>query len=189
MTILETDRLRLRLFTREDADALFALDSDPEVTRYTGGPAADITPCRERIEKALLSYEAYQCELGYFVAEDKASAAFLGWFDLRPALEYRFAAEAGYGPGELDLGYRLHRFAWGKGLATEGSRALVRKAFEELGAPAIVSSALVTNLASTRVMEKCGLRRVSEFAMPGFDTPAVKYALTREEYDLLRETR
>ncbi len=49
---------------------------------------------------------------------------FLGWFHLRPA-----------GDGGVDLGYRLRKVAWNQGYATEGSRALIRKCFTELGGP------------------------------------------------------
>jgi RimJ/RimL family protein N-acetyltransferase len=114
---------------------------------------------------------------------EKAGGAFLGWISFRAALEYRFAAEAGYRGEDVELGYRFRRTAWGKGFATEGSRALVHEGFTVLGVACVVSAALVPNRASTRVMEKTGLRRVGEFRIPGYDPPMVKYALERREYD------
>jgi RimJ/RimL family protein N-acetyltransferase len=181
---LETPRLILREFTEDDAAELFALDGDPEVMRYVGPyRLADVDAYREHIRNEFLSYYSPESEYGFRAAVEKAGGAFLGWFVLRPAFHYRFAREAGFRARQLELGYRLRRSAWGKGYATEGARALVHKAFTELEAPCVVAVALVENRASTRVLEKAGLLRAGEFRQPGFDTPAVKYALSREEYN------
>jgi RimJ/RimL family protein N-acetyltransferase len=131
---------------------------------------------------AYLRYYEQGTGVGFWAAIEKATGAFLGWFHLRPGPDYRFVAQAGYREGDLDLGYRLTRSAWGRGYATEGSRALVRKAFMELGARRVVATALVANGASTRVMEKVGLRPAGEVKLPGFSEPAVTYVLTRDEY-------
>jgi RimJ/RimL family protein N-acetyltransferase len=181
---LETERLILRQFTEDDADHLLALDSDPEVLRYLGTqPLANREAYRQLIRTLFLSSYAQGAGYGFWAAIEKASGTFLGWFHLRPALEYRFAAEAGYRPGEADLGYRLCKSAWGKGYATEAARALVHKALVQRGATCVVATALVSNGASIRVLEKAGLKRVRQFALPGFDQPAVKYALCKEQFD------
>ena len=181
--MLETPRLLLRPFTEDDAEHLFGLDGDPEVMRYVGPfQLASVDAYRELIRECFLPY--YQHEgLGFWPAIEKATGDFIGWFHLRPALDYRFAAEAGYREGDVDLGYRLVRAAWGKGIATEGARALVRKGLTELDAACVVACALEPNVASTRVMEKAGLKWVRRFAIPGYDMPAVVYALRREEFD------
>jgi len=78
--------------------------------------------------------------------------------------------------------------AWGKGYATEGSRALVDKAFGELGATRVWAGAMAVNAASRRVMEKAGLRFVRLFhadwpcKIPGDEHGDVEYAITREEW-------
>ncbi len=181
---LETERLILRQFTEDDADNLFALDSDPEVMRYIGPyRLADREAYRQRIRTSYFGYYATYQGFGFWAAMEKASGEFIGWFTLRPALDYRFAAEAGFGADDVELGYRLRKSAWGKGYATEGARALVQKAFADSGVTCVVSSALVGNVASTRVMEKAGLKRAGTFAISGFDQPAVKYALDRDQFD------
>jgi RimJ/RimL family protein N-acetyltransferase len=183
MTIfLSTERLDLRQFTEDDADGLFALDSDPEVMRHIGPFAPpDVDSCRERIRTRFLPFYAQYPSYGFWAVVEKASGDFLGWFHLKPALDYVFHKEAGYQQGDVDLGYRLRRASWGKGYATEGSRVLVRKALTELDAAQVVAVALIENVASWRVMEKVGMKRVGTFAIPGYEVPAVKYALARED--------
>jgi RimJ/RimL family protein N-acetyltransferase len=182
--VLETPRLVLRQFTEADAENLFALDSDPEVMRHTGpNRLPDADAYRQLIRDRFLPYYARYESYGFWAVVEKVSGAWLGWFHLRPALDYRFAAEAGYREGDVDLGYRFVRAAWGKGYATEGARALVRKALTELDAARVVSCALEGNAASTRVMEKVGLKFAGRFAMPGYEQPAVLYVLRREEFD------
>ncbi len=178
---LETPRLLLRRFTEDDAGLLLALDSDPEVVRYAGPKLADYEAYRERIRASFLDYYARFEDRGFWAALEKESGDFLGWFHLRPGLDYRFAAEAGYRPGDHDLGYRLRRPAWGKGYATEMARALVRLGFADAATLRVVSCALAANLASTRVMEKAGLKRGAEFALPGYGM-AVSYALERADF-------
>lgn len=178
---LETDRLLLRRFTEADGENLFNLDSDPEVMRFlsSGRP----TP-REAIEKEILprflQYHAEFENLGFWVAIERASGEFLGWFHLRPPKNGT--------PGDLEIGYRLRRAAWGKGYATEGSLALIRKAFAELGAERVVAYTLAVNKASRRVMEKAGLRLERSFYQPelsyieGFEQGTVEYVLKRQDW-------
>jgi RimJ/RimL family protein N-acetyltransferase len=179
---LETERLALRRFTGDDVENLVELDSDPEVLRFINGGRPT---SREEVEDELLPafldhyrrYEGY----GFWAAVEKSTGRFLGWFHLRPA--------AGAPPGEVELGYRLRRSAWGKGYATEGSRALIHRAFAELGARRVVASTMVVNVASRRVMEKAGLKLVRTFRqpwpdyIPGEEEGDVEYALVRSEWE------
>jgi RimJ/RimL family protein N-acetyltransferase len=183
--LLETERLILRRLTAQDADALVELDGDPEVMRFvTGGRPTARAEIENEILPALLAYYERPGGYGFWAAVEKPGGAFLGWFHLRPG--------PGAPPDEPELGYRLRRSAWGRGYATEGSRALVRRAFAELGARRVTASATAANHASRRVMEKAGLRLVGSFALAlrepadgdgDGDTAAVEYALTRAEWE------
>ena len=113
---LETDRLALRRFSMADADNLVDLDADPDVMRFvTGGIPTSREEIQHEFLPAFLSYYQRYEGYGFWAAIEKATGEFLGWFHFRPGPD---AA-----PGEVELGYRLRKSAWGKGYATEGSRA------------------------------------------------------------------
>jgi RimJ/RimL family protein N-acetyltransferase len=175
---LETQRLVLRRFRMNDVDNLVNLDADPDVMRFiTGG----VPTSRDEIENEVLPaflgyYERYQ-GYGFWAVIEKGTGEFLGWFHFRP--------RQGAAAGEVELGYRLRTSAWGKGYATEGSRALIGKGFTELGVQRVTAEAMAVNTASRRVMEKAGLRLVRAFHQPwpypidGHQFGDVEYALDK----------
>jgi Acetyltransferases, including N-acetylases of ribosomal proteins len=179
---LETNHLTLRRFTEADEDNLVELDSDPQVMRFlNGGEPTPREEVQSRILPALVGYYEQYEGFGFWVAEEKSTGRFLGWFHFRPRRnEPR--------DGEIELGYRLRRSAWGKGYATEGSRALIRKGFAELGVERVVAEAMAVNLGSRRVMEKAGLTLVRTVhrdgldSVEGFEDGVVEYALTRADW-------
>jgi RimJ/RimL family protein N-acetyltransferase len=181
---LETRRLVLRRFTEGDANRLFELDSDPQVLRHIGTQRlADAAAYRRHIRSAILCYYATYQGYGFWATLEKAGGRFVGWFCLRPALDCRWAAELGYGTDEVEIDCRLRQSAWGKGYATELARALVAKAFTELGVTRLVASAELTHAAAIRVMEKTGLRRLpGTFALRGRPEPIVKYTLIKRQF-------
>ncbi|MCO6005130.1 GNAT family N-acetyltransferase [Actinoallomurus purpureus] len=179
---LETNRLTLRRFTEADEDNLVELDSDPEVMRFlNGGRPTPREEVRSRLPALFGYYERFE-GFGYWAAEEKSTGRFLGWFHFRPNLnEPR--------DGEIELGYRLRRSAWGMGYATEGSRALIHKGFTELGVERVVAETMTVNLGSRRVMEKSGLTFVRTFHRDGLDAiegsehGVVEYALTKADWE------
>jgi RimJ/RimL family protein N-acetyltransferase len=183
---LETDRLVLRQFTAADAENLVELDSDADVMRFINGGRA--RPRDEIVTGVLprfLSYYERFAGYGFWAAIEKSSGDFLGWFHFRPP--------AGGADGDVELGYRLRRSAWGLGYAAEGSRALVRTGFTELGVQRVVAETLAVHGASRRVMEKAGLSLARSFSRPwpdpvaGDEHEVVQYALTRADWER-RET-
>ena len=185
--VLETERLLLRHFTEADADALLEMERDPDVLRRVGRkPLADADAYRAKIRSVFLPYYSRPGGYGAWAVIEKASGEFVGGCSLRPGRDADVAAALGYGPDDVELGYGLRKPSWGRGYATELARALVRKAFTELAAVAVVASVSVANVASVRVLEKAGLRRIGEsICLPGEDGPSVKYALTREQFRTL----
>jgi RimJ/RimL family protein N-acetyltransferase len=176
---LETPRLVLRRVTAADEDNLFRLNGDPEVMRYLGQGAPT---SRDKIRDEIIPFQldSYQrnAGLGLWAADGRGDGQFLGWFHLRPRR----------GDGVIDLGYRLVRRVWGQGLATEGSAALLAKAFGELGIDRVVAETMTANQASRRVLEKCGMTLVRTYPwsephpVEGAEQGCVEYELTRSQW-------
>lgn len=174
--ILRTERFWLRQLTMADVDNLFALDSDPEVMRYL---PADEATTRDHIEQVVLPHLVAEYDrspgLGVWAAVEHGSGEFMGWMCLRTT--------KGHAPDDVELGYRLRRAVWGKGVATEGSRALIGYGFDALGVARVWAETRAANKASQRVMAKAGLRFARTFPYNGSETGGVEYALTRAEYE------
>lgn len=183
--LLTTERLVLRRFTPDDADLLIDLDSDPDVMfRITGGAPTPPQEIRDDYLPAFLAYYDRGDRWGFWAALEAAAGEFVGWFHLRPA--------PGHPDDEPELGYRLRKAFWGKGYASEGSIALVDRAFAECGAGRVVAETMAVHTASRRVMEKAGMTLSREFRadwpvrIPGDEYGDVEYAITRAEWEARR---
>ena len=160
----------LREFVQQDDRELYDLDSDPEVLRFMPN---DEPPALEVIQNEILprrfaEYQRYP-GFGFWVAIERDSDAFMGWFHFRP---YQGDVRS------PEIGYRLKRVFWGKGIATEVSQALVERAFALPDVVRVVAEASPDNVASTRVMEKVGLRLILSDA----ERDKVVYELKREDW-------
>lgn len=183
-TYLETERVALRPFTADDADLLIELDSDPAVMRYlTGGTSTAPDVVRDlHLPNIIAGYGKWGGELGLFAAQEKDGGAFIGWFCLRPERD---------GPSdEAELGYRLRQAAWGKGYATEVSRALLGKAFAELALRVVWAETMTVNRGSRNVMEKVGMTFADTLPTPpdmemveGSEHGGVRYEITKEQWE------
>jgi hypothetical protein len=121
--LLKTERMYLRQFQTGDASLLFELDSDSEVMRFiTKGRPTPLAKIQDEVLPRFLGYYLQSPSRGFWAAHLSETDEFIGWFHLRPD---RIVPE--------ELGYRLKRSVWGRGLATEGSQALLQKAFGEWG--------------------------------------------------------
>ena len=181
--VLETDRLLLRRFTEADAEALATLCGDPRVMRFISLEPPSLAEVQAEVQAEILpeylrEYGELAEGLGSFAAMEKKTGQMAGRFSLKPARSYGLT-------GGTELGYRLSPPFWGRGLATEGARALIRLAFEQLHLDRVVATMMADNTGSWRVMEKCGLRRVGTFyypdaqLMPGGERGDFVYELTR----------
>ncbi len=178
---VETSRLVLRRFTPDDLDVLMALDNDADVMHFlNNGAPVERTEVAEALEHWIAAYGDAP-GLGFWAADDNRTGDFVGWFHFRPSDHA--------GATEPELGYRLRREYWGRGLAAEGSRALIDKGFEELDIGRVVAETMSVHAASRRVMEKAGLRLVRSFRadwpvpIPGDEHGDVEYALDRTEWE------
>lgn len=144
---METERLILRPFTLDDAEAWLPLISLPEIVRYTGDtPATSVAQARESLRtRPLRDYEVYG--YGRMAVIEKAGGRLVGFSGLKYVEEL----------GEADIGYRFLPDCWGKGYATESALPLLGQA-RALGLKRVVGTVHPDNPASSRVLEKLGLR-------------------------------
>ena len=143
--MIETARLRLRRLRPADEAALIALDSDPAVMRFVGSPPG-VRTHDETVKRVRQRMEAdHGSKGGWWVVEDR-DATFHGVGLLLPM-------PVG---GDVEVGYRLTRRSWGRGIATETGSALVDHAFSRLALPRVVAVVYPENLPSRRVLAKLG---------------------------------
>jgi ribosomal-protein-alanine N-acetyltransferase len=144
---IETDRLLLRDLREDDLDALAAIWTDPDVTRYMGGPR-DPARIRDMLAEDLPADPPDPFNLWPVI--EKATGRIVGHCGL---LEKEVD-----GQDEVDLTYVFARSAWGQGYATEIATALRDYAFADLGLARLVAVIDHENTGSQRVALKVGMR-------------------------------
>jgi RimJ/RimL family protein N-acetyltransferase len=97
----------------------------------------------------------------YFAVEILDTEELIGFIGIEKQ-EY----DAGFGTPFIDIGWRLKRTSWNKGLATEGAKRCLQYAFEILKTPVIYSIAAEKNVKSMHVMEKIGMKILHSFNHP-----------------------
>jgi RimJ/RimL family protein N-acetyltransferase len=141
---LETARLRLRARTSADLDAIMALDADPAVRAFIGGPP---DPEAHRAEVARNIALGRPEPHASWAVEWRDAPGLLGLCGLSPWEE----------TGLTQIGWRLRRAAWGRSVATEAAGAVLARALGPLGLRAVVTLIHPDNAASIRVAEKIGM--------------------------------
>jgi RimJ/RimL family protein N-acetyltransferase len=178
--MIETPRLLLREWEARDREPFACINADPRVMEFMPRclSAAESDQMVDRIEAHFREHG-----FGLYATEVIAERRFVGYIGLLvPRFESRFTPC-------VEIGWRLDVDYWGRGLATEGARAVVRHAFESLGLDSLVSFTVPMNVRSMRVMEKIGMRRVAaeDFDHPNLPEghrlrPHVLYRLSRAEW-------
>ncbi len=144
--VLETERLYLREFTLDDAQLLIDLNSNPNVTRYTGdGLVKDLEEAKRILTDIILPQ--YKNKLGRWAVHLKTTNEFIGWCGLK------FIEE----DNEVDLGYRFFEDHWGKGYAFEAAKATMDYGVNILKTKKIIARAAKDNHASLNVIKKLGM--------------------------------
>lgn len=149
--IFETPRLLLRQFTLEDAPLLLQLNSDPEVLKYLHEPILQDEAHAKQILTNII-FPQYENKLGRWATFIKESNEFIGWCGLKYLPER----------DEIDLGYRFIKTAWGFGYATEAAAQTLEYGFNTLHLNIITGRAHIENIGSLSVLEKIGMKYVSE---------------------------
>jgi RimJ/RimL family protein N-acetyltransferase len=170
---LQTERLRLRRYRKDDAESAYRLMSDPRVMRHYP-ELLDRDKATRMIDNALRAYEKF----GYsvLVVERLSDGAFLGhvgllhWDDVD-------------GREDVEVAYMLVPEAWGHGYATEAASACRDWAFENLGTDRIVSFISVENEPSIRVALRNGMQRAARLDENRLGQPIYVYAIQRAHWE------
>jgi RimJ/RimL family protein N-acetyltransferase len=148
MVVVATDRLILRYWRHADREPFSRLNADPRVMEFMPNLLS-----REESDLLVQRIEAHFREHGFGLCavELRRDHSFIGFIGLAvPSFQARFTPC-------VEIGWRLSADHWGQGLATEGSREMVRYAFDILGLPSLVSFTVADNVRSRHVMEKLGM--------------------------------
>ena len=154
----ETERLILRELLEEDEEALFELDSDPEVHRYLGNHPVQ-TMEQIRLVIAFIRQQYEDNGIGRWAVVEKSSGKFIGWSGLK-----FFRDEVNGHQDFYELGYRFMKKHWGKGFATEAAKASVQYGFKELKLNEVFAMTDVNNTASKHVLDKTGFSHLTTFS-------------------------
>lgn len=163
---IETPRLILRDWKEEDVELFARINSDEQVMEYF---------LKRLDEKETLAFyrhivdEFADCGFGLYAVEDKVDGTFIGYVGF-----HHFNFDADFAPG-LEIGWRLRKESWGKGLATEAALACLEYGRDILGLQEVYSFTSLPNKRSERVMQKIGMSFVREFGHPLVDPAHALY--------------
>ena len=179
--MIETQRLILRPWREDDAQALYQYASDPEIGPPAGWPPhTSVDSSREIIRTVFSEPETYAVCL-----KDGSPIGSIG-------LKRNGSTDMTDRDDECELGYWIGKPFWGQGLIPEASRALLHRAFEELGMRAVWCGYYEGNEKSRRVQEKLGF--VYQHKTEGLEVPLLNEIrtghcslMTRERWLAVRE--
>ena len=149
---LETPRLRLRPRTLGDVEAILAMDGDPDVRRYIGGPLEPVAH-RAEVRKNI----EHGRPLPAWAIEWKDRPGFLGQCALNPSPR----------PGVTEMSWRLAKVNWRQGICSEAAAAVLDHAMRDLRLQPIVALIHPSNRASARVAQKIGMQLAGETLFKG----------------------
>jgi [ribosomal protein S5]-alanine N-acetyltransferase len=144
---VETQRLVLREFQREDFRELAPILADPQVMKFSPTGILSIPQTQERIESFINSYDEFG--FGKWAVIFKESNQLIGYCGI--------AVDQIDDKNEKEIGYRLDARFWGKGLATEAASTAIQYGFEQFKFPYVLGIVERANTASVGVLEKLGM--------------------------------
>lgn len=171
---IETDRLILRELQADDREGFFRMDSDPAVHRYLyQSPIQTIEEADEAILFIQSQYQQYGT--GRLAVLDRETNAFLGWAGIK-FIEGPMNGLSNF----YEIGYRFAQRYWGKGYATEATKAIVAYGFQQFQTDAFYAITDIDNQGSRKVLEKSGFQYEGNFDLEGL--PVTWYVLSREDW-------
>ncbi len=184
---LYTKRLHLRPFRPSDVDLDIEMATDPDVMKYFDGVVTE----QEIVEESrnFVRRCGGGC-IGVWTVVDRMTYEKLGEVYLTPLpidaedTEWELIQGEGIPDAEIEIGYLFKQSAWGKGIATEASQRLLQFAFEETPLCEVVAVTQVGNVASDKVLIKCGF--ISEGMRRAYADEFASFRITQEQWSALQ---
>jgi len=176
--MIETERLRLRNWTMDDAAPFIRHTNTPAVMRWLGGVKRP-DELESTIRDRLIVWQETRGHT-FWAVERTSDAALLGFCGLKIADDPGSPVE-----GMLEIGWRLRQDAWGQGYAKEAATASLDFAFDALAAPQAVALTVAGNRASWGLMERLGMRRRPDLDYQGpawAEGIVIVYSIGRDEW-------
>jgi RimJ/RimL family protein N-acetyltransferase len=186
VNVIETERLVLREWTKEDRPLFARINADPLIMEYMPRvlPPADSDKLVARFEKHIKKHG-----YGMYAVQRKQDGAFVGTVGLNN-VEF----DAPFVPA-VEIAWRLDYEYWGQGYATEAARAVIDYAFTILKLKEVVAFSVHDNDRAIQIMEKLGMVRDEK---ADFDYPAFKkghplgrfvlYRITKKRHESLKSS-
>lgn len=181
--VIRTDRLNLRPLTSADLPLFVEMDTDPEVMRYIRDALTE-DQVEERFRDILDRKD--EIFIGFWVIQPQASDTPQGWVMLKhlPTDAPTDSKVQHVTEGDIEIGYRLRKMAWGNGYATEAARAALNEAFETLGLDKVVAVTDFENMRSRNVLAKIGLNNTGP--RQAYGQECLGYEIVKSDWDTRR---
>jgi [ribosomal protein S5]-alanine N-acetyltransferase len=169
ISCLQTPRLTLRPFVPEDAPVLYRINQREGVLRYFPGSTP---PSLEKVARFVAFQQKHWEKFGYgnWAIVPTGETEMAGWVGLQ------FLPEL----NETEVGFLLDAPFWGKGYATEAARASLQFGFDHFDFDHIIALVHPENLASRRVIAKCGMSYVETIHL--WDEDLMRYKIDRAAF-------
>ncbi len=180
-TIFSTERLWARRWCpAQDSEAALRIYGDPDVVRYIGNSlVVDVEDQRARLQRALDRWDFSSGRYGSWAVLEKASGELVGAALLKPLPVSN--SQLAVLSDDVEIGWHVAKRHWGRGIATEMGRALLRRGFESLDLDELHAVVQSANIASQRIAEKIGMRHTG-LTQRYYDMDLEHFALAREEW-------
>ncbi len=155
---LETKRLLLRPLELSDAEAMFAMDNNPNVHKYLWQqPTQEVSGIIKVIGMVQKQYE--NNKIGRFATILKETGEFIGWTGIKFVNDHVENGNTNF----YDYGYRLDEKFWNKGYATEASIAWLEYGFNQMKIEKMNAYTHAENGASNHILQKVGFQFMEDY--------------------------
>lgn len=160
--LIETSRLIIEHFNKNDIHDWAKIENDPDVRRFVNGKALSFEEASEYVIMNILRYQ--ENSYGRYAVRLKEKGKLIGMCG--------FLNE----PYGIDFGYRYSKDSWGKGFGFEAAEKVLNYGFSELGLKKVFGLTAEQNHGSVRILEKLGFELEDKFLFKNIE--ALKYSYT-----------